>query len=307
MAALQNFERRHRKTLSGWCLLACVFFWAVNAALGRAYSGEVPPVSLALIRWTGSAVLALSLCLGKLRAIFRFFVENPLKVLLLATLNITLYNTLLYLAAETTQAINITLINTLIPPVTVFLGCVVLRSKVEAKGLWGLALAAAGTLAVISEGDPDVLLGLDFVRGDLVMLGAVFGWGLYGIFLGKFDLRLDNLGLFALLNVTGLAPLLALRFLAGEETYVFRYDHLPLFAYLWVFPSLLSNLCWYYGVVNLGAGKASFFIYAMPLFGILIGVSFLDETVRLFHVVGSLMIFLGFCLNFQKKRLRQKS
>ena len=45
-----------------------MLFWSGNFIVGRAVHGAIPPFTLALVRWTGAALLVLPFALPRLRA-----------------------------------------------------------------------------------------------------------------------------------------------------------------------------------------------------------------------------------------------
>ncbi|MBJ7547646.1 DMT family transporter, partial [Pseudomonas sp. OA3] len=111
----------HSRPLALFGLLLANLCWSGNALVARAFAGEIAPFTLSFWRWC----LALALLLP--------FVAMPLwrhrvavrtagwRLLVLGGLGIAGYNSLLYSAAQTTAAINISLVNTCLPLVT-FIG-----------------------------------------------------------------------------------------------------------------------------------------------------------------------------------------
>jgi len=76
--------------------------------------------------------------------------------------------------------------------------------------------------------------------------------------------------------------------------------NMHVFLFLAVFPSIIAYLFWNNGVINVGPGKAAMFIYLLPLFGAVLALVLLGEEIFLYHLAGSLFIFIG--LYFAIKR-----
>ena len=101
-------------------LLIAVLCWSGNALVGRAFHDSIPPLSLSFWRW----VLATSLLLpfvAKGIWTHRATLRRRLALPVLAAMGIASYNSLLYTAAQSTEAINLTLVNTCLPLAT-FIG-----------------------------------------------------------------------------------------------------------------------------------------------------------------------------------------
>jgi drug/metabolite transporter (DMT)-like permease len=67
-------------------------------------------------------------------------------------------------------------------------------------------------------------------------------------------------------------------------------------AYVMVFPSIVSYLCYNRGVELVGANRAGLFIHLMPVFGSLMAVVFLGEIFRWYHGLGIMLIGAGIYL-----------
>ena len=63
--------------------------------------------------------------------------------------------------------------------------------------------------------------------------------------------------------------------------------------YAGIFPSLLSQVLYVRGVEMIGANRAGLFINAIPVFGTILSVFLLGETMQLFHVLALLLVLGG--------------
>ena len=64
-------------------------------------------------------------------------------------------------------------------------------------------------------------------------------------------------------------------------------------AYVAIFPSVLSYICFNRGVELIGANRAGPFFHLIPLFGVILAVIFLGERPALYHLVGAALIIGG--------------
>jgi drug/metabolite transporter (DMT)-like permease len=285
-------------------LVVCTLAWAGNALIARATAGFLPPVGLSFWRWTTALLLLLPFTA---RGLWQHRVELQAhwkQILVLAALSISTYNTLLYLAAQSTTAINITLVNTGLP-VAAFLWSVILLRQWPARGtLIGTLLSFCGLLLILTAGDPARLSALSFNPGDLIMLVAVLAWGLYSVLLRRWPLPVPGLTLLAAMLLAGVPLLLPFYLWEFGQT-----GSLPLtphslgaIAYTAVLASLMAYLAWNNGVRVLGPATASLFSYLMPVFAALLGVLLLGEALYWYHFLGGALTFLGLLLATREAR-----
>ncbi|GGD11731.1 DMT family transporter [Halopseudomonas salina] len=272
--------------------------WAGNALIARASAGLLPPVGLSFWRWTTALLLLLPFTAVGLWRHRRILMAHRWQVLVLAGLSISTYNTLLYLAAQSTTAINITLVNTGLPVAAFIWTLIILREWPSRATVCGAMLSFCGLLVILGRGDPQSLLGLQFNPGDLIMVVAVLAWGLYSVLLRRWMLPVPGFVQLAAMLLCGVPMLLP--FYLWEFSYTgampLTLHTLGAIAYTAVMASLVAYMAWNNGVKVLGPGTASLFSYLMPVFTALLGVLLLGEVLRWYHLVGGSLTFLGLLL-----------
>ena len=281
-------------------LLIAVLCWSGNALVGRAFHDSIPPLSLSFWRW----VLATSLLLPFVakgiwthRATLR---AAGWRLPVLAAMGIASYNSLLYTAAQSTEAINLTLVNTCLPLAT-FIGAGFLLGEWPLRRAWfGMAVAAGGLLYLISRGSWQTFASLSFQRGDLIMLLAVLAWALYTLLLRRWarHLLVPPLVLLGVLMLLGLPLILPFYLLELGRVggFALTPSNLAAIGYTAVFASLVAYVGWNHGVKVVGAGRAAMVMYLMPVFTALLGWVLLGEALRTFHWIGGALIFAGLLL-----------
>jgi drug/metabolite transporter (DMT)-like permease len=71
---------------------------------------------------------------------------------------------------------------------------------------------------------------------------------------------------------------------------------LAVFAYVGIFPSVLSYFFLNRGIELIGANRAAPFIHLMPVFGSILAILFLGERPQLFHAAGYALVLTGVAL-----------
>jgi len=278
-------------------LALATLFWSGNALIARAIYTEVPPIALAFGRWATASVLILPFAWRHLRSDLPSLRSGWPELLLLAFLGVTLFNTLLYQAARTTTATNISLVQTALPAFIVALDFVLNGRRPTRRGVLGALLAMAGAGWVVLQGDPSRLTRLELVEGDLWIAVAVAAYGLYSVRIPRRPAS-HMLSFLAVTFWVGTALLLPL--FLWERSVLGAVPWTPALGgalfYLAFFPSILSYLFWNRGVERVGAGQTGLFICLTPVYTAVLAIPLLGESIALFHAVGFSLILSGILL-----------
>ncbi len=290
--------------------LACTnLFWASNAVIARFAVTDIPPFTLASIRWFLACLFLLPFAWPHLRGQAAYIKQQIWVIALLGLLGIATYNTVLYLAAHATTAINITLVSSSLPLITLLMRVLILKVRPTVWQMLGIAVSLLGVLIVIARADLAVLQALSFSGGDILILLIACVWAVYSVILRKYPLKLHAIAVLTLLIIAGLPMLIALMLL---EWYLLPPLDLGLeaagvFVYVAIFPSILSYLFWGYGVKVLGPNIAALSCYLMPLFAALLAVPLLGESLYHYHFIGGALILLGLYLGSVFKQSRHQA
>lgn len=288
-------------------LTLTALFWAGNAVLARGVAGEIPPVALSFWRWVLALAVLLPFGLPRVYRQRQVLRRHWRSMLLLAALSVGAFNTLLYLAAQTTTAINIALLNATLPIIVALLAWLVLRMPVEARQGWGIALALAGMLLIVTRAEITNLTGLAFRPGDLIMLCAITSWAFYTVLMRRQALPLDPLAFLTAQIAFGLPVILPfyLLELALVGGFTLQAEHLPAIGYVAVFAGILAYAFWNYGTRRVGPPRAAMFMYLVPVFAALLAGVLLDERLQGFHAAGGALILAGLWLATRSPTLRR--
>ena len=284
-----------RRDYRAYAMLALVMlFWAGNSIVGRAVRDDIPPFTLALVRWAGALLLVAPFALrhvvadrAKLRRAWR-------RVLLLGLLGIATFNALLYYGLRFTTATNSMLLQAAIPGLVLLFDYLLFRTRSGWQAIGGVLLSTAGVVLIVCRADPQALLHLDFGTGDLLILAAVVVWGIYTSLLRTRPAVHPS----SFIAVTFAIGALAMLPLAIGEWRATGFPALGpgsigAFAYVAILPSLVAYFLYNAAVTAIGAGKAGQAISLMPLFGAFLAAFLLGEALHPFHAAGMVLILAG--------------
>ena len=281
-------------------LVCATLFWAGNFMVGKlAYLENIPPMSLVFFRWTLVWIILLPFTYKEVLKNKDIILNNLPLLFFLAFTSVGLFNSFTYLALVHTQVINASLFNTVIPAMIIFLCFLLKIEKTNKFQIFGLIISVFGILSIITILDLNILLSLDFNKGDLIMIGGVITWGLYSSFLKKKKFNLPLLTLVHVLCTFGLIFILPqfLYELSQGLTVEFNIDLGYTLIYLALFPSIGSYYCWAGAVAIIGANRAGIFLSLIPFFSTIMAIIFFNEQFHFFHLIGSILIVLGLFLS----------
>ena len=275
-------------------LLVPPLCWGGNAVLARGVVDVVPPISLAFWRWVLALVILIPFTLGHVKRDWKTAMQSWKWLLILSFLGVSCFNTLLYTAAHTTTAINVALMQTAMPTTIILISWVVFREKISTIQMVGVIISMAGACFIVIHGQWRILLTMELVKGDVLMLIAVFIYALYSALFRK---RPPIHPLSFLVLTFGWGALMLLPLYIWELVVVgpfsLSFAALMSILYVAVFPSVVAYFCWNRGIELIGANRAGLFTYLVPVFASAMAILFLGETLRGYHVMGMVLIIGG--------------
>ena len=155
--------------------------WAGNTIAGRLAVGEVSPLVIVFMRWTIVFAILLMTKRKELPAALPKLKGKWPWVFMMGALGLSFFNTLFYIAAQSTTAINLGLIQCAMPMFILIGVTLILKTKLTFSQIIGTILTMAGVLLIISKGDFSLLVGLQINKGDWIMLGACIFYAGYTI------------------------------------------------------------------------------------------------------------------------------
>ena len=281
-------------------LVCATLFWAGNFMVGKfAFLANIPPMSLVFFRWSLVWLILLPFTFKEIIK-HKDIIKNNLPLLFFLSLtSVGLFNSFTYLSLVHTQVINASLFNTAIPAIIILLCFLFKIEKTNKFQILGLIISVLGILSIITKLNLEIILSLNFNKGDLIMIGGVITWGLYSSFLKRKTFTLPLLTLVHVLCSFGLIfifPQFIYEFSQGQ-TIDFNINLFYILIFLALFPSIGSYYCWAGAVSIIGANRAGIFLSLIPLFSTIMAIFFYNEQFQFFHLIGAILIILGLFLS----------
>ncbi len=279
---------------------------ASNLIIARGGTEFIPPISLAFWRWFFCFVILLPFTFIYLKKNFRDYQEELSKLFILGFLGCGICGAFPFIAGQTTTIVNMGIIYTSSPIFIILISSIYFKEKLSAIQLGGILICLLGVVLIIIKANLNLLINLSFAVGDLWMLGASIGWALYTIYLFNWKSKLPLLHRFTLISMFGSISLMP--FFIFEKLFFFKTSY-DLNFLAWVLfaalsPSIIAFLLFNFVNKKLGASITGSVLYLYTVYGAVYGFFFFGEKLEIYHLVGSIMVFVGI---FMVKNNRKKN
>ncbi|GGF18751.1 hypothetical protein GCM10011611_25780 [Aliidongia dinghuensis] len=281
-------------------LIVTPVLFAANQLTARVVDGAVPPITLAVGRWTCTFLILLPLVGRPLWAARAELAREWGRLAILGGLGMGLCGAPVYIAGQTTTATNMGLLYALSPILILGLAAAIWRHRITARQALGALLAFAGVIVIVTKGDLGRLLSLSFIPGDLWVLLAVLSWSLYSVLLRLWPSPLPLMVRFAAIVLAGvvvslpcaIAELMLDGVILGDGPRL-TMSAFGYMAFLGLVPGFGAYSCYGKLVALKGPAWAGLMLYLGPLYNGVLGYLLLAEQPGFYHLWGSVLILPG--------------
>jgi drug/metabolite transporter (DMT)-like permease len=283
-------------------LTATSLCWGANAVAGRLAVDQVSPMLLTQFRWLGVTLLVWTFARAHIMADWPILRANIRFFALLGASGFTLFNVLYYIAAHSTTALNIGILQGAVPVFVMMGAFLAYRTPVTLLQVIGVLITMVGVYVVTSRGEFGGFSISDINPGDGLILLACLIYAGYAVALQKRP-KVSGLAMFSIMATS--AFLATLPFsgyeLATSQIIWPTAQGWMVVVFVVLFPSFVSQLCFMRGVELIGPGRAGVFANLVPIFASIFSVLILAETFALYHGL-ALVLVLGGILVAEKGR-----
>ena len=295
----------NKNNLAYLLLILTTLFWSGNFIVGKAASiYQIPPFSLNFYRWLFAFLILLPFTFKEILANKKYILANIGFFVILGIASITIFNSIVYYSLYYTQVISGVLMISTIPVWIMFIASILNIEKTNFFQIIGVILSLTGVLFIITKADIELITSLDFNKGDLSMVVAMFSWAAYSALLRKKTYEVSQIALLEVIIICGLLFLIPVYFIEmslGNSITIDKPFVLTL-TYVVLFPGILAFLFWIKGIAIIGANRAGVFLHLMPIFGALMAMIIFDEKFMFYHFLGAIFIIAGITLSNKNKK-----
>lgn len=289
-------------------LVLTMFLWGFAWPVGRLLATNLPPVSIAAIRYAIVVPLLFTILWIRRQPIHleRKWVMNLVVMGLFST---TLYQIFFLYGVRYAAASDDSLVIGIGPVLIAVIASFVLNEHLTKTKALGFASGLTGIIAIAilspNTNVPNRFLGITLVFGGAVAYAA------YTIVLRRFVATshadnsrtpLSSLAILAWISLFGWIFLVPFSLLEGPWNYDWTGSSWLGILYLALLSTVVGYFFYVEGVSKIGAGRAAIFGNLVPVFGVISSALLLGETIGPWHGVSFLLIFAGVLLvNLKRK------
>jgi drug/metabolite transporter (DMT)-like permease len=268
--------------------LAFALIWSSAFTSARIIVADAPPILSLSLRFLISGLIGIALArfLGQT---WRLTPGQWRATIVFGLCQNALYLGLNFVAMQTVEASLASIIASTMPLAVGFAGWVIFRERLSALGVLGLCAGAGGVALIM---------------GARMQAGADF-YGIALCFIAVASLTVATLMVRGassggnLLMIVGLQMLVGSAFLVipglilDQPVVNWSMKLVLAFSYTVLMPGLMATFIWFWLVQRIGAVKAATFHFLNPFFGVMIAAVLLGETLRIWDIVGVVIIMFG--------------
>jgi drug/metabolite transporter (DMT)-like permease len=278
--------------------------WTVNMVVARKAPGVVTPHVLAIGRWGLAGLILTAVSYRELWAHRQTLWQNAWRYLALGACGMWICGAWVYLAGESTVAMNISLIYAS-SPVMIAVGSVLwLGERFSKRQLVGVCLAMAGVVHVVVRGNWTNLAQVQLVAGDLWIVAASISWAAYALLQKRWPTQLSSTAQLAAICMGGVVVLLpfAMWELTQDAAPALGEQAFLMMVIAALFPGV--GAYWIYGWTQkvLGASRVAMTLYLGPLYTAIVAWLILNEPLGLHHLAGGVLILSGVAMVMALKK-----
>lgn len=270
-----------------------IALWAGNVIVSRLSAHVIGPQAITFYRLL-FAVTLMSLFIARPAWRNRHMHWPHLgQFAILGFLAMCLFQSLSYLAAETTTATNMAIFTALVPLLTVALSAIILREPPTAGTLGGGVVSLAGLAYLVSSGNLLELFKNGVRIGDALMLVAAFVYALYGVLVKRWNLPVSSWQSTYLQALCALAIMFPAFLATPAPLREINAETLPLIAYAGGLASIVLPFLWLRGIEHLGPSRCAIFMNLLPVMTAVAAIAMLGEPIRPYHIIGGGLALAG--------------
>ena len=293
----------NKNSLAYIFLFFAALFWSGNFIVGKfASQYEIPPFSLNFYRWLFAWLILAPFTIREIIEKKDYIIENYKYFAVLGVTSVTIFNSIVYYSLNFTQVISGVLMISTIPVMIIFISSILKIEKTNVFQILGVSCSFIGVILIITKANIEVLMNLDFNKGDITMVFGMLSWATYSALLKKKKHELSQLTLLEVVISFGFIFLIPIYFIEYQMDYriILDINFFMILFYVVLFPGLISFIFWIKGVSLIGANRSGVFLHLMPILSAIMAIIIFSEKFMFYHMLGAIFIITGILLSNRK-------
>lgn len=286
-------------------LLFATAMWGASFVLIKIGLREVPPVTLAALRYSLTSVIFMGVIFSRFKARELLdYLKRDFRVLsAIGFTGVFLPSVFQNVGMQYTNASIASILMATGPVFVALLAAVFLNESLGSKKLGGIALALFGAVMISTQGDLSGIKEMpSYMFGNVLLLLAAISYGPYTL-LSKIRVNVEE-PIVVLTWSTAIGSLFLLAFMtiyeSGNALFSLTSSAWIIVLALVLFPTALAFFLWFEALKRMDASKVSIFIFLIPVFAVAFSRIFLSEPITSFTIVSAVLVLFGVYMSQQE-------
>lgn len=288
---IAKIKKTNPTIMANIAMLITVIFWGVSYISIKIVVSEVPPITMALIRFVITTIILITI-LRTVEPSSKLQKEDTPKMIMSGCLGISLYFYFENTGLTFTTASNASLIASIIPILAIIMDILIFKTKILVTHIFGVSCALVGTYLTITANGQ-----LDFTsatfKGNSFIVCAMVSWTLYTLLNKALHNKYSGLFLIAYQTLFGTLLLFPASLFEYSQWHMISWMAVGNILFLAVFCSALCYFFYVYALKTLDVAITTLYLNLVPIVGVVCGYLILDELILPIQIVGGLIIILG--------------
>ncbi len=291
-------SQRQNAALGSFMAMLATLSWAGNFIAVKFVANELSTFEINFWRWLGALIIIFPLCFHHLKTDWYIIKEQFWLLFFYGFFGFFLSNVFFTIGSETAPAVDMTLIMATSPIMIVLLSGIYFKEHINFTWIFGSFLCFLGVATLVTKGNYLYLADTKFTVGHFWTLGCAGCFAIYSVCMRFFKIQLHlTVFLFVTFLVSVICSLVSVMIFHEEMIFYAKpKSTLPLL-YMACFSSVVAFLLWNGAMKKIGAVRAGFMYYLVPVFGTILAILVLNEELNTMQMLGGILVFSGvvFC------------
>ena len=273
-------------------ILLAIIFWGTSFVATKTLLDEIKPVTIIILRLILASILLIVIAVYTKRS-FSINLKSHGWIFILALVAV-FHLWIQVTGLQFTTASNTGWIIGTAPIFMAMLGFIFYRERITILQSSGIIIALAGLLLLIGKGD---ITNINLIqnKGDLLVLGSAFTWGVYSTVNKKISLTYSPLMTILYLFLMMALIIIPFNLNSAVITSVINLSSTGWISvlFLGIFCSGVAYVIWAQALRDMESAKVGAFLYFEPLVTVIAAWLFLREEITLLMIFSGLLITVG--------------
>jgi len=267
---------------------------------------DLQPLTITLIRYLIALFFLASLLFHYGASSLKVASHDLLRLFLLGLFGVVGYHFFFFSSLGLTAVANTAVINAMSPVITGLLASIFIRERLSSVNYAGVTIALVGVIILLTDGKLKNIVGLNFNRGDMLMLCAVVSWAIYALLIKVLMKKYSGftvtfyVALFGVIILAIICPIFE-----GPDFNIRGMTTATILSifYMGIVASGIGYFLYNLSVHKIGPTRTSSVVYSLvPVFVAILALLFFKESVSAIILLSIILIIIGLNLLMKKRQ-----